>query len=119
MRLAEKTLELNFCSQFSGVFPGEVIWFGLTQRQEARAGFDAATRLGGRLLIFQFKASSRIFGHARRFIAPHQQMVRLQAICMAGRAIYYVCPLIGTTQEFSEAEGDALSASWLLDVHDL
>ena len=37
MRLPEKTLELNFCAQFSEAFAGEVIWFGLSQRQEARA----------------------------------------------------------------------------------
>jgi hypothetical protein len=62
MRLAEKTLELTLCHQIGAtLFPWppwpprggpQRIWFGLTQKQEAEAGFDAATRLhGGRLLL--------------------------------------------------------------------
>lgn len=59
MRLSEKTLELNICAQATKYVGAQtnLLWFGLTQKQEACAGFDACTRLGGRLLVFQFKAS--------------------------------------------------------------
>ena len=41
MRLSEKTFELNFCSQFAQLWGHyNIKWFGLTQRQEAKAGFD-------------------------------------------------------------------------------
>ena len=44
MRIAEKTIELNFCAQLTARCRG-LLWFGLTQKQEAAAGFDACTRL--------------------------------------------------------------------------
>lgn len=44
MRLSEKTLEINFCSQGSVALALPVFWFGLTQRQEAAWGFDVAKR---------------------------------------------------------------------------
>src|SRR5437868_9780797 len=91
MRLSEKTIELNYCAQATEIFSSlgrSVIWFGLTQKQEAQAGFDAATRIGGRLLLLQFKASSHnvmipgpLGGLARRFRAKHDQMVRLRQQC--------------------------------------
>jgi len=57
MRLSEKTIELTFCHQFGRLASSGLIWFGLTQKQESIAGFDACTKMRGRLLIFQFKAS--------------------------------------------------------------
>jgi hypothetical protein len=80
MRLSEKTLEINLCAQLSQVLGG-VIWFGLTQRQEAQAGFDVCTRLGGRLLILQFKASSYDVPGGRRFVLKHDQLLALQVRC--------------------------------------
>lgn len=47
MRLSEKTIEFNFCAQATQMFmaQGRVpIWFGLTQKQEAQSGFDAARK---------------------------------------------------------------------------
>ena len=41
------------------------IWFGLTPRQEARLGLDAATRVGAVKLLLQCKVSGRVVG-ARR-----------------------------------------------------
>ena len=52
MRLSEKTLELNICSQISNLLANRVFWFGLTQKQEAIAGFDSCFKLKGRLLCF-------------------------------------------------------------------
>jgi len=48
VRLSEKTLELNFCAQFSAKAQKRLLWFGLTQKQEAKWGFDAAVKLGAR-----------------------------------------------------------------------
>ena len=43
-RLSEKTLELNFASQLNHRCGGTLLWFGLTQKQEAECGFDIATK---------------------------------------------------------------------------
>jgi len=66
MRLAEQTIELNFCAQAQELLGQRTFWFGLTQRQEARAGFDVASRIGGRLLILQFKASNEVLRSGAR-----------------------------------------------------
>lgn len=124
MRISEKTVELNFCAQFARRFAGRIIWFGLTQRQEAQAGFDACTRLGGLLLLIQLKASSHDanwafppphHATARRFHAPHQQLVALQARATPGRRVVYALPLIGTTLELRRQQ-DLMSTTWFLDV---
>lgn len=117
MRLREKTLELNFCAQFERLAKSPTLWFGLTQKQEARAGFDACTRLGGKLFIFQFKASAYILrGGARRFVAEHDQMQNLIDRCRAyDRSVFYVFPMTGTTSELTN-NPDLMTNTWLLDV---
>jgi len=97
-----------------------LFWFGLTQRQEARAGFDACAKLGGRLLIFQFKASNRILRSGERvFLAPHDQMAALRArVRSSVRSVFYAFPLIGTTRELS-TKPNLLAQTWLLDVSGL
>ena len=117
MRLSEKTLELSICSQFAAQLGRRVVWFGLTQKQEARAGFDACTQWGARVLILQFKASNdlRDGGATRRFYAPHRQMQALRVRARASRRIFYVLPNLGTTQELAK-DSDLLSQTWLLDV---
>lgn len=91
MRLSEKTLELNICAQMHSVVSPHtrLLWFGLTQRQEARWGFDACTRLGGRLL--QFKASNRMLRNgARRFQLSHRQLTALQRLAGSYvRTVFY------------------------------
>jgi hypothetical protein len=121
MRLSEKTVELNFCAQATQMFmsQGSVpIWFGLT-KQEAKSGFDAATKIGGRLIIFQFKASNQNIrlggGTGRRFRAKHEQMKNLQQRCDYGRSVFYALPLIGTTVELAK-QPLLISDTWLLDV---
>jgi hypothetical protein len=120
-RLSEKTLELNFCSQAHSACPSRVVWFGLTQRQEAALGFDAAMELGGRLLIFQFKASTRLLqSGARQFQAPHEQMENLRRRTgSAMRSVFYVFPMLGELAELRAVRGDVLGNSWLLDVTDI
>lgn len=123
MRLPEKTIELNFCAELSASWAQagyHVLWFGPTQKQEARLGFDAATKSNGRLYLFQFKASCHVLsGGTRRFHAPHHQMVLLQqASRHRARSVFYVFPTVGTTAELS-ASPSVLDNSLLMDVHGL
>src|SRR5437899_708234 len=118
MRLSEKTLELNFCSQFGHLLACDVLWFGLTQREEAQFGYDARIRIGGQVLIFQFKASSRTSGGFRRFQAPHDQMMNLKSICHERFSVFYAFPLIGTTDELF-SQKNIPSVTWFLDVYNL
>jgi hypothetical protein len=123
MRLSEKTLELSITSQLAQRLNiPQVVWFGLTQRQERELGFDVASKVAGRLLILQFKASSvlvhpqRYDQPRRRFTVPHDQLVNLQAVANAfPNSVYYVFPDIGTTNELA-VNRDLIAQSWLLDV---
>lgn len=123
MRLSEKTLELNICAQVSAHLKGRqnVFWFGLTQKQEAKAGFDACTKLGGRLLIFHFKASNNVLkkNSKRKFITPHEQLNALRKSAQNSmRSVFYALPNIGNTTEMYK-NPDLLSQTWLLDVASL
>lgn len=123
MRLSEKTIELTFCSQFSAQLGlRNIIWFGLTQAQERRFGFDACTKLNGRLLVLQFKASNiivhprRFRGPRRRFVLSHTQLERLQKLAGAfPRMVHYAFPNIGTTLELLRNR-DVISQTFFLEV---
>jgi hypothetical protein len=119
MKLSEKTLELNICAQVSKHVgtKQQIFWFGLTQKQEAKAGFDACTKLGGRLLIFQFKASNRLLKSKERvFLAPHDQLAALRnQVKSYRRSVFYAFPLVGNTFELKK-NPDLLSQTWLVDV---
>lgn len=123
MKLSEKTLELNICAQISAYLPNSknIFWFGLTQQQEAKAGFDACTKLGGRLLIFQFKASNHVLKKCgrRKFLAPHYQLTALKRLTgSCQRSVFYALPLVGNTLDIKR-KPDLLSQTWLLDVASL
>ena len=120
MRLSEKTIELTFCHQAGNILGFNMIWFGLTQEQESKLGFDVCTRLNGRLFVVQFKASSKTLNRTqeRQFKAPHDQMVNLKRLCRGRRAIYYAFPLAGTTAEIA-ANPNLMDQTWFLDVNDL
>ncbi len=119
MRLSEKTIELTFCHQFGVALGRDLVWFGLTQRQEAVAGFDACVRMNGRLLILQFKALSKMLVSGRRqFVAPHTQMEALRERYNGNRSIFYALPFVGNTSDVYRDQ-NILSRTWLLDVADL
>ena len=100
MRIAEKTVELNFCMGLPQALGINLFWFGLTQKQEAKAGFDACTRLGATLLLFQLKSSNELLnGGVRRFKAEHNQMQALRDRVKSNRKVFYVLPIVGTTLE--------------------
>lgn len=118
MRLSEKTIELNFCSQLNASLGNRLLWFGLTQKQEARAGFDTCTKVRGRLLLFQFKASDYVLTRSgfRRFYLAHDQLKALQS--RAGcymRSVFYAFPLIGSTRELAH-DSNLMSQTGLLDM---
>lgn len=125
MKLSEKTLELNICAQVSEAVQRRYccypppLWFGLTQKQEARAGFDACTKLGSRLLVFQFKASIRkLQNGGRLFLLPHDQLSALRRLAghrPSRRSVFVAFPLVGTTAELQNYP-DLLDKTWLLDV---
>lgn|GEM_PF-4720605 len=121
-KIAEKTVELTTCAQFGSLLGSQMVWFGLTQRQERQHGFDAATNLGGRAFILQFKVSSTVLksgphaGH-RRFGCQHHQMDQLvQSFGATPNACFYFLPNLGTFAELSALGGDVLSNSYLMDV---
>ncbi len=122
--LSEKTLELNFASQLNHRCGGNLLWFGLTQMQEARCGFDIATRIGSALFIVQMKASTTVLkgSGARKFKVPDDQLQRLRAVNLGGcplppRSVFYAFPVIGTVKELN-AHPDVLANTWLCDVAD-
>lgn len=123
MRIPEKTIELNFCAELTALWAQQglhVLWFGPTQRQEARFGFDAATRFGGRLYLFQFKASRDVRRDGRRrFRLPHEQLQLLRRMCnRTPRCIFYVFPTIGTTADL-QGRPSVFSTALLMDVQPL
>ena len=117
MRLSEKTIEINWCAQYVKASPQSVLWFGLTQKQEAQAGFDTCTKVDGRLLIFQFKASNHVLkSGARQFQLKHDQLTQLQVRAKHYvRSVFYVFPSVGETYEIA-ANPNILYQSQLLDV---
>lgn len=123
-RLSEKTLELNFASQLNHRCGGSLLWFGLTQKQEAECGFDIATRAGSALFIVQMKASSHVLKRsgARSFKVPDDQLQQLRKIKVSGaplprRSVFYAFPVLGTVGELT-AHPDVLANTWLCDVAD-
>ncbi|MFA8656298.1 hypothetical protein ACULL3_00570 [Xanthomonas arboricola pv. corylina] len=95
MALSEKTLEINICSQLAehilGKYGLRVFWYGLTQAEEAKRGYDTSFKLGALQVVFQFKApkslltrtsyvrTSKVPMNAGAYVydVPHAQMQTL------------------------------------------
>ena len=97
MRFSEKSFEVRFCAAFSAAlmpFNRNPQWFGLTQAQERKAGIDTMLKIGGRLLVFQFKAQNK----DGKFLLEANQWRDLSGFCRRHRnSTYYVFPGVGTT----------------------
>ena len=118
MKLSEKTLELNFCYQFPALLKCNVLWLGLTQKQEAQEGFDACAKMHGRIIIFQFKAPSKAL-KPYNFRLDHEQLKALKDTSNSNDAeIYYAFPLLSVTAEISH-KPNVPEHTWLLDVSKL
>jgi len=120
MRISEKTIELTFAAQCASFMSARPIWFGLTQQQEARLGFDACTRMNGGLVLFQFKASSNGTSRLRRYTAPHDQLQHLQLLSrnFPSVSIYYVFPRIEDSTELA-VNPDLISQCNVVDIRTL
>lgn len=115
MKISEKTLELNFCYQFPALLKCNVLWLGLTQRQEAQEGFDACAKMHGRVIIFQFKAPSKALA-SNRFRLNHEQLKVLKETSISLDAeVYYAFPLLSVMAEISH-KPNVPEHTWLLDV---
>lgn len=120
MRLSEKTIELNFCAQFAANLSPPYWWFGLTQKQEKRAGWDAAAKVAGVWVRFQLKASCHVLkSGVRRFETPHHQLVALKDRTTQPHSTLFVLPMLGTTQELAAVGFSLLSELRFLDVYDI
>jgi hypothetical protein len=107
LRISEKTIEINFCAELKNEIEKrnfKSLWFGLTQMEEARFGFDSCVRLGGKLLIFQFKAATCCDGKVFRYIAPHEQMKTLREFAVKRENIFYVLPGIYKSSELLQSQ---------------
>ena len=120
MRITEKTIELTFAAQCAAFMPAQPIWFGLSQQQEARLGFDACTRMNAALLLFQFKASSNGNARLRKYTAPHDQLQHLQLLARNFQSvnIFYVFPRVEDSTELA-ANPDLLGECQFVDVRTL
>jgi hypothetical protein len=121
-RISEKSIELTVCSQFGALIGKRMVWFGLTQAQERQFGFDAATDLGGKAFILQFKASSTVprsggYAQKRRFVCQHAQMVELvNRFGNLPNSCFYFLPNIGLFDELVAVSGNLINHSYLVDV---
>ena len=120
MRITEKTIELTFAAQCAAFMPAKPIWFGLSQQQEARLGFDACTRMNAALMLFQFKASSKGTNRLRKYTAPHDQLQHLQLLSRNFQSIniFYVFPRVEDSTDLT-ANPDLLGECRLVDVRNL
>lgn len=117
MRLSEKTIEINFCTQLSSAMAAPHWWFGLTQAQEKALGWDVASTIRGRWVLFQLKASAHLLANsARRFRGHHHQLVELQEQARKPQWVLYVFPTIGTTDDLIRIGYDLRSSLRFLDV---
>jgi len=121
-RIAEKSIELTTCAQLGTSVGKRMVWFGLTQAQERKYGYDAATNLGGRAFILQFKASRTItkrgvYKGQRLFQCQHDQMKELiSSFGKTPNSCFYLLPGIGTFSEMQAVKGDLISNAYLVDI---
>ncbi|WCQ98936.1 hypothetical protein [Paracoccus aestuarii] len=91
MRYSEKSFEVRFCAALTAaVMPlnRNPKWFGLTQAQERRVGIDTVLGIGGRLIIFQFKAQQ-----AKKVKLECDQLKKLTTVQKKyPRSTFYVFP---------------------------
>ncbi len=117
MRFSEKSFEVRFCATFSAAlmpFNRNPQWFGMTQAQERMTGIDTMLSIGGKLLIFQFKAKQD-----DKFKLEQAQWQNLAGIgTNYPKSTYYVFPEAGDVAAAASAHC-LLNTSWCCDVNDL
>lgn len=110
MRYAEKSFEVRFCAALSAAimpFNRNPQWFGMTQAQERKTGIDTMIQIGGRLIIFQFKAKQD-----QKFKLEKAQWQTLDNVSrLYPRSVHYVFPEAATTKE-AAAHNCIMKHSW-------
>jgi hypothetical protein len=125
IRIAEKTVELTTCAQLGHLLGKKMVWFGLTQAQERKHAYDAATNFGGRAFYIQFKASTKVlktgkYKGRRLFQCQHDQMTKLvKNFGSLRNCCFYFLPNLGTLSELQSLKGDLIGNSYLIDVADI
>jgi hypothetical protein len=91
VRYAEKSFEVRFCAALTAaIMPmnRNPKWFGLTQAEERKAGIDTVLGIGGRLVIFQFKAKQK--GKIKIEGEQYENLEKIEA--KYPNSTYYVFP---------------------------
>jgi len=119
MRISEKTIELNFSSKLNYHLNNKIIWFGLTQKEEAKQGFDISCKLKTRMYFFQIKATKKVLkSGVRQFTTPHHQLDALFKLSrLSPYSVFYVLPDFGNTSELIKLS--TLDNYWLLDINQI
>ena len=112
MRYAEKSFEVRFCAALTAaIMPGNrnPQWFGLTQAEERKYGIDTALGIGGRLILFQFKAKQK---QDKKIKIEYDQWQKLRKIeARYSNSTFYVFPEAGDI--FTAERGSCLfSHAW-------
>jgi hypothetical protein len=121
-RISEKTVELSCSAQIARGMPTLMVWFGLTQKQERVLGFDAATNLGGKAFLLQYKASDWVMktgkyrGHRRFPCQNHQMDALTKQFGGTPNTCFYFFPNLGVLADLIAVGGDFLTNSFLMDV---
>ncbi|BDW90233.1 hypothetical protein [Thalassospira tepidiphila] len=117
MRFSEKSFEVRFCATFSAAlmpFNRNPQWFGMTQAQERMTGIDTMLSIGGKLLIFQFKAKQDDKFKLEKF--QWRNLARIGK--KYPKSTYYVFPEAGDLAAAASARC-LLNTSWCCDVNDI
>ena len=118
IRFSEKSFEVRFCAALSGAmmpFNRNPHWIGMTQAEERKTGIDTLIRMGGRLIIFQFKAMNK----DGKFRLKKDQWSRLHGVANTYRdSVYYVFPEIMDVKK-ADRLYCILKHSWLCGAADI
>jgi hypothetical protein len=115
LRFSEKSFVMNFVSEYRPA-RGRAIWWGLTQAEERRLGFDARVFEGGRGFLLQFKAVHDTTPAVARFHAEHEQMRILASHAVLPQTVFYALTTVASWQDFVSQGLRVIPGAWLLDI---
>lgn len=120
MRFSEKSFEIRFCAAFTAAltpYDRNPKWFGLTQEQERRAGIDTMVKIGGKLYIFQFKASKAGIATNPYFHVEAEQCHALSKFTHNHpKSVFYVFPAASTVKQ-ANATKCLIKDSYVVPAH--
>ena len=123
--MSEKSLELNVCAELIQCIRARTgcegaVWFGMTQQQERRTGFDeTAVNAPGHSLMLQFKSpkATSTYDHHYKFSINRRQHEALERIVIGNpKAAYYVFPLYSKWTKVLDHSPNLIKDTWLVPV---